>query len=219
MSWTASLAPHGKEGFFFALVSLKNLLIEVPSGAFNGWLNAAYNPNCDSCRDAVGHFCDHVVSLSEAACAAANSTGPPCDSSSLSHALATTAGSAAAAAAHNLNNLTMCASSTQSCVGGAFAPLYANASAPVQCPTSCRECPDWTGSAELGRQLWIVVLLTSLSSPLLLYICLPFLRGDECKLGGCTLCEAQEQEAAFVGDAAVRDAAPEAQKPKAPLLI
>ena len=54
----ASLAPVGREGLFFALLSLKSLLVTVPSNVFNGWLNQEFNPNCPSCRDAHGHYCD-----------------------------------------------------------------------------------------------------------------------------------------------------------------
>ena len=61
---------------------------------------------------------------------------------------------------------------------------------PLHCPSTCRECPGWEGSLELGRSLWLIVLLTSLSSPIAVWLCLPFIRGDECKVCGSVCCTA-----------------------------
>eukprot|EP00804_Cyclotella_cryptica_P015564 CCRYP_003587-RA/>CCRYP_003587-RA protein AED:0.02 eAED:0.02 QI:106/1/1/1/0.5/0.33/3/1949/628 len=56
-SWTASLAPTGMEGLFFAVSCSRALL--VPLGDFAmGIMNAKYNTNCPQCRDRYGHFCD-----------------------------------------------------------------------------------------------------------------------------------------------------------------
>jgi hypothetical protein len=87
-AWIANLAPEGREGVsvflvpcflahfldhsfntlpigvFLALLSLKSLFTAIPSTAFNGWLNAQYNPNCLSCRDSSGHFCSDATALS-----------------------------------------------------------------------------------------------------------------------------------------------------------
>lgn len=57
VSWTASLAPAGKEGLFFAIATMRALIGPVADYAV-GLLNAKYNPNCTNCRDQYGHFCD-----------------------------------------------------------------------------------------------------------------------------------------------------------------
>ncbi|KAL3902266.1 MAG: hypothetical protein SGPRY_012135, partial [Prymnesium sp.] len=62
-AWIASIAPDGREGVFLALLSLKSLVTTIPSTTLNGYLNSVFNPNCPSCRDNVGHFCDEMVSL------------------------------------------------------------------------------------------------------------------------------------------------------------
>ncbi|KAL7549391.1 hypothetical protein ACHAWF_012660 [Thalassiosira exigua] len=56
LSWTASLAPTGSEGLFFAIGSARAIigpLTDVVMGA----LNEKYNANCPDCRDQYGHFC------------------------------------------------------------------------------------------------------------------------------------------------------------------
>ena len=72
-AWVASLAPDGREGIFLALLSLKTLITAIPSTAFNGWMNAAFQPNCGACRDATGHFCAESARL--------NSTHVACQAS------------------------------------------------------------------------------------------------------------------------------------------
>lgn len=76
-AWIASIAPDGREGVFLALLSLKSLITTIPSTMLNGYLNMAFNPNCPSCRDPTGHFCDTAMRLNATAlgCAAA---GTPC---------------------------------------------------------------------------------------------------------------------------------------------
>ena len=41
------------------------------------------------------------------------------------------------------------------------------------CPHTCQQCPGWQGQAEV---LWAIVLFSSLCSPLLVYLFLPFFR-------------------------------------------
>jgi hypothetical protein len=55
-SWTASLAPTGSEGLFFAISSARSVmgpLTDIVMGA----INQKYNSNCPECRDQYGHFC------------------------------------------------------------------------------------------------------------------------------------------------------------------
>ena len=74
-AWAVSLAPPGREGLFLALASLKDLFLAWPSTVLVGWLNREFNPNCPSCRDAVGRFCavaseGNCVSAAGGTCAA-----------------------------------------------------------------------------------------------------------------------------------------------------
>ncbi|KAL3895344.1 MAG: hypothetical protein SGPRY_013538, partial [Prymnesium sp.] len=66
-AWIASIAPDGREGVFLALLSLKSLVTTIPSTMLNGWLNSKFQPNCPTCRDDVGHFCDHSLKLNDTA--------------------------------------------------------------------------------------------------------------------------------------------------------
>ena len=52
----------------------------------------------------------------------------------------------------------------------------ANLTGLQSCPESCAACPGWTGD---GKTLWLIVLLTSLSSPIMVALTLKFLRGDD----------------------------------------
>lgn len=70
-AWTASLAPEGREGVFFAVLNVKDIIVALPSNWFNGWLNEVYNPNCPACRDDVGFFCQNAVDGNRA-CSSAN---------------------------------------------------------------------------------------------------------------------------------------------------
>eukprot|EP01046_Picozoa_sp_COSAG06_P032626 COSAG06_NODE_3275_length_5577_cov_6.602410_3_plen_193_part_00 len=45
-----------------------------------------------------------------------------------------------------------------------------------RCPETCRECPGWEGDA---RAMWGIVWLTSVTSPLCVWACLPYLRGRQ----------------------------------------
>lgn len=63
-SWTASLAPTGSEGLFFAISSARTVmgpLTDVVMGA----INQKYNSNCPECRDQYGHFCQDRFSEDE----------------------------------------------------------------------------------------------------------------------------------------------------------
>ncbi len=63
-SWTASLAPTGNEGLFFAISSARTVmgpLTDVVMGA----INQKYNRNCPECRDQYGHFCQNSTSKNE----------------------------------------------------------------------------------------------------------------------------------------------------------
>ena len=142
-AWIASLAPDGREGVFLALLSLKSLITAIPSTAFNGMLNDAYNPNCEKCRDGLGHFCSIAAPL------------PP----GFHHA------SGAA-----------CATSTTACVGGDFsAALNAPNVTLLHCPDSCQACPGWESQP---ATMWLIVLVTSVSSPLMVAFTVRFLRGE-----------------------------------------
>ncbi len=81
-AWAVSLAPPGREGLFLALASLKDLFLAWPSTVLVGWLNREFNPNCPSCRDAVGRFCavaseGNCVSTAGGTCAAELSPSCP----------------------------------------------------------------------------------------------------------------------------------------------
>ena len=60
MSWTASLAPTGSEGLFFAVSSARSVMGPL-TDILMGTLNEKYNTNCPQCRDGYGHFCSEAV--------------------------------------------------------------------------------------------------------------------------------------------------------------
>lgn len=154
-AWIANLAPEGREGVFLALLSLKSLFTAIPSTAFNGWLNAAFNPNCPSCRDMRdgGHFCSERAPFNLTAhhklLSGSNSSGWACR---------------AAGGEHHL------------CIGGSFDPgLVGTTAAELDCPATCQQCPGWSGDAST---MWQIVLWTSVSSPLMVMLTLRWLRAD-----------------------------------------
>jgi len=55
-SWTASLAPTGSEGLFFAISSARSVMGPL-TDFLMGVINEKYNTNCPECRDQYGHFC------------------------------------------------------------------------------------------------------------------------------------------------------------------
>ncbi|KAH8065647.1 hypothetical protein JL722_20 [Aureococcus anophagefferens] len=128
-AWTISLAPEGREGLFIALAGVKDLLLTWPSTMLVGVLNARFNENCPSCRDAVGHFCSTVV------------------------------------------DATTCASQTGVCDAPAGG-WETSAAGRAVCPATCLECASY--SDPNPRTLWTVVLLLSLTSPVVVAFALPF---------------------------------------------
>jgi len=56
-SWTASLAPTGSEGLFFAISSARSVMGPLTDFGM-GVINQTYNSNCPECRDQYGHFCE-----------------------------------------------------------------------------------------------------------------------------------------------------------------
>ena len=62
------------------------------------------------------------------------------------------------------------------CVGGAYSPwLVGPDPAALHCPVTCVECPNWESHADA---MWLIVLVSSVSSPLMVMLTLRFLRGD-----------------------------------------
>lgn len=59
VSWTASLAPTGSEGLFFAVSSARNVMGPL-ADFLMGAINEKYNTNCPDCRDQYGHFCGNL---------------------------------------------------------------------------------------------------------------------------------------------------------------
>lgn len=140
-AWTANLAPEGKEGVFFAVLSIKDVVVGLPSTWANGYLNEVYNPDCPACRDADNNFYCSIAEVGAAACK----------------------------------------SPTSECSGGSYADLslvfdpVTNTSARwdgMPCPTTCFDCPGWESYA---RTLWGIILATSMISPVMMCLCLPFL--------------------------------------------
>jgi hypothetical protein len=60
-SWTASLAPTGSEGLFFAISSARSVMGPLTDFVM-GVINQTYNSNCPNCRDQYGHFCEYLFS-------------------------------------------------------------------------------------------------------------------------------------------------------------
>lgn len=63
-SWTASLAPSGSEGLFFAISSARSVMGPL-TDVIMGAINQKYNSNCPDCRDQFGHFCQYRSSENE----------------------------------------------------------------------------------------------------------------------------------------------------------
>jgi hypothetical protein len=154
-SWTADLAPTGKEGLFFAVSRARAFLGPLADFVL-GMMNERYNTNCIDCRwglpqrvlfseifvifiscsrpshrrDQYGHFCDTLVSE---------------------------------------NNVFQCVSIQEEC--GLFLDNQDQS-----CPTTCIYCHTWQPTNP--STLWYLLMLASLVSPLSIWICLPFLRGQ-----------------------------------------
>ena len=62
------------------------------------------------------------------------------------------------------------------CVGSQYSPqLAATSASQLSCPATCVACPGWEGHADV---MWLIVLLSSISSPIMVTLTLRFLRGD-----------------------------------------
>ena len=155
-AWAASVAPIGREGVFVAVGSLKSLLIAWPSQVFNGYMNQQFVPNCKSCRDEIGHFCDQVqknMSHSVPVFGCASESGE------------------------------LCAQPDGGWASARMGDQEPGQIGTLRCPETCLECPGWVGDA---RTMWGIVWLTSLSSPLLVWAFLPYLRGRRDALCKCS---------------------------------
>ena len=192
-AWQATLAPTGREGIFLALASSRDLLMPALD-VLMGYINARYNPKCGACEDRYGHFC----SIATAGGAGAGTA-----------AAGVVVGSATAAAA-----VGSCATQHGVCpppdggwmrASGRDLPLWGDSAAVVSaaattttttfssssaahavvCPTTCHQCPGWSLPGG-GRELWIVLLVFSLTGPLLAWAALPFLRDESAgRADGC----------------------------------
>ena len=153
--YVLALAPAGREGVFLALASVKSLLITFPSTWFNGWVNQAFNPNCmapftGNCRDPSGHFCNRTAA-----------SGSGCYSQ---HGGVETR-KFCAAPSFNMSD------------GSVSAGWLKDSAGAVVCPATCHDCPGWEALSE-PVTLWAIILGTSLLTPLLLWLCLPYLRAS-----------------------------------------
>lgn len=81
--------------------------------------------------------------------------------------------------------LAACRSISSVCAGEGFATSLAHGGLGGDCPSSCPACPGWAGDA---RALFIWLLGTSLLTPVLVTLFLPFLRGRGCAWAGRVLC-------------------------------
>lgn len=148
LSWTARLAPTGKEGLFFALVTTR-ALVGPATDYFLGYLNSVYNPNCPQCRDEFGHFCSTPYELP------LNVT-------------------------HSGSGLIQCGSQEGPCRNDLTYNLGNNGTG--VCPNSCMDCPGWESNA---HKLWSIILFLSISSPMAVWLLLPFLQGSRGFHEGC----------------------------------
>ena len=167
-AWVVTLAPAGREGVFLALSEIKGLLLEFPSYWFLGWLNSAFNPNCEACRDEFGHFCGtslNATCASEEGACDAPAGGWVCRGDDCGDAV---------------------------------------------CPVTCHDCPGWEEDSS-PRTLWLMMLLVSLVSPLLVWLFLPFLTGSTARCYGICSCGA----ARLLGVLGVVQRASESRTPSA----
>lgn len=78
ISWTASLAPSGSEGLFFAISSARQLMAPL-ADFMMGAINEKYNPNCPDCRDNYGHFCGNLFTENDESSLQCVSVQESCD--------------------------------------------------------------------------------------------------------------------------------------------
>jgi len=147
------MAPDGQEAIFLTLSGLPAKLIYPTVGLFNGWLNEAYVPNCRLCRDDVGSFCSTLLHVGLGGCA--SSSRHECSDLEL----VPTPG------------LRPLASDLEVASTGSNRSSIAVSS----CPLTCLQCPGYEGHAQ---QMFSLVLLIALTSPLLISLMVPWLRGQ-----------------------------------------
>ena len=62
------------------------------------------------------------------------------------------------------------------CVGGQYSPLlHSQDRDSLHCPQTCEDCPGWKDNADV---MWLIVLVSSISSPVMVMLSLRFLKGD-----------------------------------------
>jgi hypothetical protein len=155
-AWAATVAPVGREGVFVAVSSIKDLLSAFPSQLFNGWMNSEFNPNCHDCRG-LENFCgDRFVNDTLIGCKTPGDDGEFCP----------------------MMKWVQLENSEDKDLS------------PDWCDdvTTCYQCQPEnlmpgadlyeTGWQEHAGDAWLVMLLVSMTSPLLVWIMLPFLRGE-----------------------------------------
>ena len=120
-----------------------------------GHLNQAYNPNCPACRDDYGHFCSLLVPV---------------------HNVSWGADAVA-------DGASTCGTQHGACVLPTDSSTWGSA-ARTGCPTTCHDCPGWSIPGN-GRYLWLALTVFSLCGPLLVWLLLPFLRGEGELRRGC----------------------------------
>jgi len=166
-AWVASIAIKGREGAFLALSKLRNFLSDPINNQINGHIQSTLNPNCRSCRDDLGHFCEHAVVCE-------GNVGGPLDRTSGGNYTAFCESLALQGLAQG------CYSGVPGgkevlCLNGAgnssaltrFAPEISAvaAAASHHCPDTCLSCPEYTSQP---RAMWLFVLGLAMSSPVLL---------------------------------------------------
>ena len=153
------------------LTALHTATTHTQSNYFNGYLNQRWNPNCKHCRDAVGHFCDVLTPIvAIAATSEANTTHQQNATGTMLRAgfgCFSQSGEQCLAIAAAVSAVTTTAQPP--------AGIIADDGSGLVCPHSCRQCEGWEGEAT-AQWLWGSVLVSSLCSPLLVWLFLPFLR-------------------------------------------
>jgi len=194
-AWVASVAPRGREGAFLALSKLRNFLSDPLNDQINGYVQTHLNPNCQTCRDGKGHFCEHPLSCTAAtggwdtAFSAGGAVWLRGGAIELSLAEAEPHSNASAAlcaalaqrgydrgcyAAVEGGEAALCLSHSHDAAGlavgsatGGFADglVAAPGAAAPLCPRTCQGCP---GYASRPQAMWGFVLGVAMTSPVLL---------------------------------------------------
>jgi len=71
-TYTANLSPHGREGVFLVLAYVPTFIGGLPAGWLSGELLSRYSPDCPSCRETEGAFCQVNCAHPGSACNATN---------------------------------------------------------------------------------------------------------------------------------------------------